>query len=179
LEYLEDAYPHSTEHPKAHSLFPADPIGKAKARIWVDHVSKRIIPAFYAFLQAQQLAGQEEGKDRLLTGLEKYVRAMAPSSSGPYFFGKQFTVVDIVLIPWVLRFSSVMKKYRNFDLPTSGGEGDVWTRFKEWEDAVINRDSVKNTSSEEARYFDVYKRYADDTTQSEVAKATRAGKALP
>jgi len=173
LEYLEDAYPNASP------LLPKDAIGRAKVRLWVDHVSKKVIPAFYTFLQAQDAAGQDEGKKKLLDGLEKFVKAMSPSSSGPYFFGGQFTIADIVLIPWVLRFSSVMKRYRNFELPTSGGEGDVWTRFKQWEDAVLNRESVKRTSSQEDKYFDVYKRYAENTTQSEVAKATRAGQPLP
>lgn len=178
LEYLEDAYPHSPNS-GAHPLFPEDAIGKAKARIWVDHVSKKIIPAFYTFLQAQKTEEQEAGKAKLLEGLEIWVKAMAPLSSGPYFFGDQFTIVDIVLVPWVLRFSSVMRKYRNFELPTSGGEGDVWVRFRQWEEAATKRESVKVTTSDEEQYFHVYKRYAENTTQSEVAKATRGGKALP
>lgn len=138
FEYLEDAYPHAT-NPNAQSLLPADAIGRAKARIWVDHISKKIISAFYTFLQAQGEEEQEAGKKKLLDGLQTWVKAMAPSSSGPYFFGNQFTIVDIVLVPWVLRFSSVMRKYRNFELPTSGGEGDIWVRFKEWEDAATTR----------------------------------------
>lgn len=142
-------------------------------------MSKKIIPAFYTFLQAQKVEDQEAGKAKLLGGLETWVKAMAPSSSGPYFFGDQFTVVDIVLVPWVLRFASVMRKFRNFELLTSEGEGDVWVRFKQWEEAATTRESVKLTTSDEEQYFHVYKRYAENTTQSEVAKATRAGKALP
>jgi glutathione S-transferase len=113
----------------------------------------------------------------LLQGLEKLVNAMKPD--GPYFFGSQFTLVDVVLVPWILRLPSVMKKYRDFELPTEGGDNGVWSRFKQWEDAVVARDSVKSTASDEEKYFHVYKRYAENTTQSEVAKATRAKKALP
>lgn len=160
-------------------MLPEDAIGRAKARIWVDHISKKVIPAFYTFLQAQEKKEQDEGREKLLQGLEKLVKAMAPSTEGPYFFGSQFTTVDIALVPWVLRFATVMKKYRNFELPTEGGENNVWSRFKTWEDAAVNRQSVKNTSSDDEKYFHVYKRYAENTTQSEVAKATRAGKALP
>lgn len=178
LQYLEDAYPHSS-HPNSNPLLPEDAIDRAKARIWMDHINKKVVPAFYSFLQAQTSEDQEAGKAQLLQGLETFVRAMVPSSFGPYFFGQQFTMADIVLVPWVLRFSTVMKKYRKFELPTSGGEGDIWLRFKQWEDAVLSRPSVKSTSSDEAKYFEVYKRYAENTTQSEVAKATRAGKALP
>ena len=156
---------------------PSDAIDRAKARIWIDHISKKIIPAFYTFLQSQEKEQQDTGRDKLLSTLQTLIRAMAPATSGPYFFGKQFTLVDIALVPWILRFPSVLKKYRNFELPTQGTE--EWDRFKVWEDAVVHRESVKKTASDEEKYFHVYKRYAENTTQSEVAKATRAGKALP
>jgi glutathione S-transferase len=178
LEYLDDAYP-KTEYPNAEPLLPEDAIGKAKARIWIDHVGKKIIPAFFTFIQAQEKKDQDAGRDKLLEALAKFTKAMAPSSSGPYFFGSQFTNTDIVLAPWALRFRSVMKKYRNFEIPTEGGEDNIWARFKTWGDAVLSRESVKATVSDEERYIQVYKRYAENVTQSEVAKATRAGKPLP
>ncbi|KAG8799068.1 hypothetical protein FRC19_008328 [Serendipita sp. 401] len=178
LQYLEDAYP-SSSNSNVTPLLPEDPIDRAKARIWIDHVSKKIVPAFYTFLQGQTKEEQAGGREKLLAGLEKLVRAMAPLSSGPYFFGPHFSLVDISLIPWVLRFPTVLKKYRNFELPTEDGEGDVWKRFKEWEAAVASRQGVLNTVSDEEKYFGVYKRYADNSTQSEVAQATRAGKPLP
>ena len=120
-------------------------------------------------------------REALLTHLKAFVKAMAPAEKGPYFFGEQFTTVDIMLLPWVLRFSSVMKRYKDFELPRSSDREDegIWERFAKWEDAALARKSVQKTSSDPERYFEVYKRYADNTTQSEVAKATRAGKALP
>jgi glutathione S-transferase len=43
----------------------------------------------------------------------------------------------------------------------------------------MSRDSVLDTLSERDHYVDAYKRYAEDTTQSAVAKATREGRRLP
>ena len=107
---------------------------------------------------------------------------MAPAENGPYFCGEQFTTVDIMLLPWVLRFSLVLKRYHDFELPGKSereGEEGVWERFAKWEDAALTRKSVQKTTSDPERYVGVYKRYAENTTQSEVAKATRAGKPLP
>lgn len=107
---------------------------------------------------------------------------MVPAEQGPYFFGEQFTTVDIMLLPWVLRFSLVLKVYRDFELPRSSereGEEAVWERFAKWKDAALARKSVQRTTSDPERYIGVYKRYADNTTQSEVGKATRAGNPLP
>lgn len=39
-EFIEDAYPDHTPH-----LLPKDPFDRAHARLWVDHVSKAIVPA--------------------------------------------------------------------------------------------------------------------------------------
>jgi glutathione S-transferase len=176
LEFLEDAYPASTH------LLPPTPVERARSRIWSDHISKKICPAFYSFLQAREALQIQANREVLLSHLKTFVKAMAPAEKGPYFFGEQFTTVDIMLLPWALRFSLVLKQYRGFELPRSGereGEEGIWERFAKWEDAALARQSVQRTTSDPERYIGVYKRYADNTTQSEVAKATRAGKPLP
>jgi len=43
----------------------------------------------------------------------------------------------------------------------------------------VERKSVKETWSHEEQYIKAYKRYADDTTQSEVGQSTRKGNRLP
>jgi glutathione S-transferase len=173
LEYLEDAYPNTN------SLLPEDPIDRARARIWIDHISKKILPTFFGLLQAQDLEKQEEAKGKLFEGLQKFTKELAPSSSGPYFFGDRFTIVDVALAPWALRVPPALKTFKNIEIPTSGGEGDVWNRFKEWTDAVVTRESVQRTTSDADRYLELYSKYANNTAQSEVAKATREGKPLP
>jgi len=176
LEFLEDAYPGSPQ------LLPPTPVERARSRIWSDHISKKICPAFYSFLQAQEVQQIQANREVLLTHLKTFVKAMVPAEEGPYFFGERFTTVDIMVLPWVLRFSSVLKRYRDFQVPRSSEREDdkgIWERFAKWEDAALSRKSVQETTSDLERYIGVYKRYADNTTQSEVAKATRAGKALP
>ena len=43
----------------------------------------------------------------------------AMDKKGPFFFGEEISIVDIMWAPWVIRFSSVIKKYRDFVLPTA------------------------------------------------------------
>lgn len=38
------------------------------------------------------------------------------SSEGPYFSGKQFSAVDLTLLPWFIRLY-ILKHYRGFELP--------------------------------------------------------------
>jgi len=48
-----------------------------------------------------------------------------------------------------------------------------------WLGAIEERPSLKNTMSEREHYLPIYQRYADNTAQSELAKATRKGGGVP
>jgi glutathione S-transferase len=75
----------------------------------------------------------------------------------------------------------VLEKYKGFTLPegTSSSEGKIWTRIHKWITATSSRPSVLATTSDAEQYFKVYERYARNTANSAVARATRAGEVLP
>ena len=60
----------------------------------------------------------------------------------------------------------------------SSGE-QAWKKLKRWTEALEQRPSIKNTMSEKEHYLPIYQRYADNTAQSELAKATRKGRGVP
>lgn len=184
LEYLEDAYP---EH---RPLRPVDPFARARSRIWSDFVTSRVIPAFHRLLQFQTASlpgGEGEAKLDALRAeyrakLLEFARAMAPKDEGPYFAGAELTTVDIVMAPWAVR-AWVFDRFKGgLRIPEPGKGGDdeeAWARWRTWLDAVRSLDSVRRTTSEEEYYLPIYKRYADDVAQSELAKATREGRGVP
>ncbi|KAK7941306.1 uncharacterized protein PG986_013693 [Apiospora aurea] len=203
LQYLEEAYPD-----RAPQLLPAitgssDSDGnnedrlfrRARARIWMDFVTSRIIPAWHRLLQFQpsSVGGEEEEGRKRLEGLRdeyrgfllEFARAMDPV--GPYFFagdgGDQVGMVDLALAPWVLRHW-VFAHFKGITaVPEPGqasGEDEAgWERFRKWQAALESRDSVKRTESEREHYLPIYQRYADDVAQSALAKATRSGRGVP
>jgi glutathione S-transferase len=81
----------------------------------------------------------------------------------------------------VIRMPLVLEKYKGFKLPpgSESEEGKIWARIHEWIDATISRPSVVATTSDEQEYFKVYERYARNTANSAVARATRDGQPLP
>ena len=110
LEYLDEAYPDHSPR-----LLPRDPYERAKARIWTDFVTSRVIPAFHRFLQfqAQGWKGEGTGEERLdfLRGeyrgkLLEFSRELAKRESegigSPYWGGSEVGLVDLVLAPWVV-----------------------------------------------------------------------------
>ena len=165
-EYIEETWPQS---PK---LMPVDPYGRAQARIWIDFISKKIIPNFYQILQMQDKEKQEEAKGRFLDGLRTFAGAMSPD--GPYFFGKEISLVDIALIPFAIRFD-ILAYYRNFSLPTD----EKCDRINTWMEAWKSRPSVTGTQAARDKLREKYQRYADNTAKTEVADAIRKGTALP
>ena len=48
-----------------------------------------------------------------------------------------------------------------------------------WKDAVESRSRIRDTMSGREHYLPTFKRYADDTAMSELAKASRAGRGVP
>ena len=58
-------------------------------------------------------------------------------------------------------------------------EGAEWARFRKWQEALEQRPSIRNIMSEKEHYLPIYQRYADNTAQSELAKATRKGRGVP
>ncbi|KAK8874973.1 glutathione S-transferase [Apiospora arundinis] len=194
LQYLEEAFPDHA--PKLLPTVNGSDDGeqlfqRARARIWMDFVTSRIIPAWHRLLQYQppsSSAGHDDdGRTKLEALCDEYrgyllefAGAMDPE--GPYFFaGDQVGMVDLTLAPWVLRHW-VFEHFKGVAvIPEKSGseEEGGWDRIRKWQAAIESRESVKRTESEREFYLPIYQRYADDVAQSEMAKASRAGRGVP
>lgn len=177
-KFLEDAYP---DH--GPRLLPQDPYERARTRIWTDFCTSRIIPAWHRFLQfqpASDVEGLQSVRDEFLSKLKEFASEMHPS--GPFFLGSEPSLIDFVVAPWVVRLWVFDHFKGGVGIPGEGEGGAderVWGRLRVWKEAVEQRPSVRDTTSERERYLSIYQRYADDTAQSEMAKASRAGRGVP
>ena len=179
-DYLEEVFSDSVKN--GDSLYPEDSYEKARCRLWIDHISGKIVPAFYRFMQHSEGKpySLDEARQDFLGHLKTFIREADPS--GPYFLGEKFSMVDVMLAPWLCRLFLFDVYKGGLGVPKEGEGGndeEVWNRWRKWAKAVEERDSVLDTLSDREQYVDAYKRYAEDTTQSGVAKATRAGTGLP
>lgn len=176
-EYLEDAY--SDEQKYGPRLLPQEPYEKARARLWIDHVSTKIIPGFYKLLQhtPDKVYTLDEAREELHKSILSFANEMDPK--GPFFLGEQLSLVDISFAPWQKRLWLIDHyKPGGIGIPKEG-QDEKWGRWRQWAKAIEARQSVIDTWSDDARYIVAYKRYAEDTTNSLVGQATRQGKALP
>ncbi|BGO93044.1 hypothetical protein NBRC10512_004265 [Rhodotorula toruloides] len=163
LEYLDDAFPDS-------AIRPSDPHELGLVRLACQQISNVVVPAFYRYVQAQETDKQKEGHEAFVKALRD-VHEQWFVKGGEWARGDKFGWVDCVLGPWVARFT-LLEKHRGFKAE------DVGPEFSAWCDRVLERPSVKATSSLPENYENVYRRYFENTAESEVAKATRKGEWL-
>jgi len=169
-EYVDEAWPNTKQ-----SLLPpmTKPLERAKARVWVDFINKRLIRPFYQILQSQDEVDQVAAADELRCALKIFAENM--DADGPFFLGQELGLVDIHYVPWSLRFY-ILEKYRDFILPSEGKE---WVRLARWRDACHQHLSVQRTVQDEEKLLASYERYAKNTANSEVAHAVNDKKPLP
>lgn len=177
-EFLEDAYP---QH--GAKLLPEDIYERARMRIWSDYNTSRLIPSFQRFLQFQPSPGDETidpHRDEFLGHVKEFTKEMDPH--GPFFLGEEPKMIDFIVAPFLTRLWLFDHFKGGLGMPEPGKGGSdeqVWSRFRKWLDAISNRESIKNTLSHREHYIPLYQRYADNTAQSELAKATRGGRGVP
>lgn len=198
-EYLDEHYSDTTAH--GPRLLPSgdDSLAayeRARCRLWIDHISSRIVPAFYRFLQHTPEKDDsytiQDARDELLKQTKVFTQQLLELdaereelglAAGPWFLGEQFSLVDITLIPWALRLFLIDHyKPGGVGIPEKGNGGEdeeVWGRWRTWYEKVQERDSVMCTMSERSKYIEVYQRYAEDKTGSQVGQATRGGRSMP
>ncbi|CAG8953500.1 hypothetical protein HYFRA_00010250 [Hymenoscyphus fraxineus] len=166
MEYLEDL---GIGMP----LLPTNnPQLRAISRFWSDHINRFIVPAFFKLLQAVDHPSQLEATKKLQDYITEIVGAC--DAQGPFFFGPHMSYVDVQFAPWMLRFSRVLKHYRNWQDPIPG------TRWGVWLEAVENNEHVKNTTSTDDLYVDSYERFAQNRTNSnDLLNAVNGGFSLP
>ncbi|OAX36870.1 hypothetical protein K503DRAFT_694312, partial [Rhizopogon vinicolor AM-OR11-026] len=97
---------------------------------------------------------------------------LAQQVKGPYFAGEEFGLVDVANAPWVAQ-EYILTEHRGYDIAQVG---NGWSEYVE---RLATRESVGKTTSAEDKLQVIYDRYLRDEAQSEVAEATRAGRALP
>jgi len=132
-------------------------------------INARVVPSFFALLQAPDLGQQSAATEQLqghITSLvlaaDEHVgfsslcfetrflrrRADRNCSQGPYFLGSSLSLVDVHFAPFALRLSRVLGPLRGWADPVPG------TRWQRWLDALERDPHVAATTSLDELYAD-------------------------
>jgi len=124
VEYLEET--------RGAPLHPPDPLTKARHRGWMEFGS-----SILADIWTLETTHDRPAFDTRVTALkEKFARIEAELGDGPYFAGKEFSVVDAVFAP-VFRYFDV------FDRMVDLGVFAQTPKVRAWRRALSERPSVK------------------------------------
>lgn len=165
LEYLNQKFGSNSG-----GLLPMnDPYKCTMVRIWCNYIESKIQKNFYVHLIDQNIENREKAKLKFFEECKNLAIAMeSMSNDGPYFLGKEFSMIDIALAPFWLRYIWVGKYYRNLQFPENDKH---FQRLNVWWNAVSNRQSVKNTIVCKERLISAYKHYSINVATSDYAKS--------
>jgi glutathione S-transferase len=145
LEYLEDVYP-------IPSLRPRDPKTRAVIRFWTDYADEKLVAGIVAAVKAE---GEKRGPAReqlreILAFIER--EGMARCSRGPYWLGKDLTLLDIIFYPLFERLPAIPGDVA--DEPPL-----ISKRMRFWLEVMSERPSVKVTQNPVASHARAFQEY--------------------
>ncbi|CAK9008559.1 Glutathione S-transferase L3 (AtGSTL3) (GST class-lambda member 3) [Durusdinium trenchii] len=163
VQYIDERF----DHPP-YFLPRNDPVKRAHVRIWSDFVTEKMQRNFYVHLMDQDPAAQAKAKDVFFQECRTFARAM--SKDGPYFLGKEISMVDIALFPFWQRFLWVGRHYRGLEMP----KDKEFERLQRWWEATCNRPAFKATLVCQDRLISSYGQYSRNEGTSDCAKGLQS-----
>lgn len=134
-ELLEELYPEP-------SLFPEEPMERARARSWMAFVDNDLLgPVSTLYFEKDDEEALDEARTDIRDGFD-HVEEQLARHDGPYFLEKGFTLVDAAIAPIFTRWP-IAEKYGHDDLL------DGYEELPAYRDAVVERDSVRAARDDE------------------------------
>ncbi len=147
-EYLEEVFP---DRP----LLPTEAMQRAQARIWIHFADTQLFATTHKLLFSQDPLQQVAGVKQLTECLRLIEREglQKLSVDGPYWLGKQLSLVDLTFYPWFEQLV-VLEHFRGFQWPSG------LDRLQQWQAAVAQRESVKSIAHSPEFYLEHYRQLA-------------------
>jgi len=132
-EYLNESFPEP-------ALLPVDPLQRAQARIWMDYCGSRFSKASWNHMQAGDDPDKLAAANNELHDCFRFMEqeGLCKLGDGPYWLGKDVSLVDIQYMPFFQRFLNNDMA----DIPKD------CTRLREWLTTMRDRDSFKATAKQ-------------------------------
>ena len=132
---------------------PADPITKAKIRLFNDHCDNVFSKTQFTYLMNKNDEMNESLCAEMEDALKCYEDALV-ESKGPYLMGEYFTIADLHLFPFIQRLVITLKHWKDYELPS-----DKFPNLLAWHDSCLERESVSQSSMSKEKTIEVYGRF--------------------
>jgi len=133
-----------------------DAHGRAAIRLLMGQFGEKVVGKLYQLLMNRDAEKAAEKREAANTALEWAEEAYGShDAAGPYFLGERFSLADIVVLPFLDRFSATLQHYRDFDI----FEGRP--RLQAAYEAAKTRPAFAQSSQDPQFYIRGYSRYAN------------------
>jgi len=152
-EYLCDQYGAASP-----SVMPADPVARARIRLWTEHLDTQLAPAHFTLLMNKDESSAESKRRALHDALQVYEAALSSSSGGdggdgPYLCGAHFTLADVSALPFFERMLFSLRKFSEMD-PLA-----AFPHTASWWELASSQPSFVVTKRDEAALEQLYKKF--------------------
>lgn len=151
IEYVLERF---SPAPSGKQLLPplSDPYARALNRLAAFRGNQTIVPLFYRFLQSQPDSDDEHKSKRAeyIGALNDFTKSM--HAQGPFWGGKDMSLADVMVYPWIFRSTNVLKHFRS--LKPEEWDAQEGGRMAKWLDAMMSVPAVASTCSTEDLYLD-------------------------
>jgi len=127
------------------------------------------VSGFYGLIMNKDPAKHEEIRTKVYACGS--LSASCLETMAPFFLGADFSLADVLLIPFYDQFRFLWPHYRGTELIPTESEAFPWAaRLQAWARAVEERESFKQFSQTQKVYVDGYVPYAGERGVSEFGK---------
>jgi len=128
-QFLEELYPEP-------SLFPEEPMERARARSWMAFVDNDLLgPVLTLYFSTDDEEAVDEARTDIRDGFDR-VEDELERHDGSYFLEEGFTLVDAAIAPIFTRWP-IAEKYGHADLL------EEYDELPAYREAIVERDSVR------------------------------------
>jgi glutathione S-transferase len=175
----DDADSNSRASASCWKLMPISASDRATLRLLQHHVDTVLNPAVFTLLMnkdPEKEAGMKETLENALEILQQN-HLMTRGRGGPYLMGRDFSLADIHVLPFILRMMIAMKHYKDYDVlsstppssPSSSSSSSsslpsTGSRFQpllDWYQLCSKRPSVQAVSKTKEQIVQVYDMFMD------------------
>lgn len=142
-------------------MFPLDQHRRMFVKDLVDFCQSTFLPALYSFLSCLEQSQWPHWTQVCMENLQRLEDMLKVFSQGPFFLGSVFSVADIILVPFFVRFTVLFFNYRSFLLL----DPDRFPLMCDWYHNMRQRKSLRLTCPTAEFILESYSQYAHKGTQ--------------
>lgn len=145
-------------------LMPVSAADRAALRLLHHHVDTVLNPAVFTLLMNKKHPEQDASMKEAVENALELLQDSLITRGGPYLMGRDFSLADIHVLPFILRMLIALKHYKNgyevlSSSPTTGS-----SRFQpllDWFQLCSKRSSVQAVSKTNDQIVQVYDKFMD------------------